>query len=129
MCTCKKKQSQRLSGGIGARMQAHELDKKAMLERMRMLKQDRARSRDEKYAGRAGPADVQEPAPAVLPAQPQPAQSPTAQSKERRWSVVCKRGSDASIGDWHMVGRDDLHSPHSCRPPCTSHTPARCTVS
>ncbi len=34
-----------------ARMQTHEIDKKAMHERMRMLKQGRARSRDAKYAG------------------------------------------------------------------------------
>ena len=121
MCTCKKKQSQRLSGGIGARMQAHELDKKAMLERMRMLKQDRARSRAEKYAGHAGPPDVQEPAEAVLASEA---------AGDSGWRVVGARFSDSSGAEWDMVGRDEhLHSPPSSRPPCTSRTRALCTVS
>jgi hypothetical protein len=101
-----------------------DMDKKAQQEkeeRMRMLKQQRARSRDEKYAGHAGPPDVQEPA-AVVQAVVQ------TDARERGWSVVCKRGSDAS--DWDMVGRDEhLHSPPSSRPPCTSRTRALCTVS
>ena len=102
-------------------MQPHEMDKKAAQERMRMLKQDRARSRAEKYAGRSGPPDVQEPAEAVLQADVQ------TDARERGWSVVCARGSDAS---WDMVGRDEhLHSPRSSRPPCTSRTRALCTVS
>jgi len=97
-----------------------DMDKKALREkeeRMRMLKQQRARSRDEKYAGHAGPPDVQEPA----------AVQAVVQTEAR---VVCKRGSDASAADWDMVGADEhLHSPPSSRPPCTSRTPARCTVS
>ena len=104
-------------------MQTHDIDKKAMQERMRMLKQHRTRSRDEKYAGRAGPPDVQEPAAVVLAVV-------QTDARERGWSVVCKRGSDASAGEWDMVGRDEhLHSPRSCRPPCTSRTRALCTVS
>ena len=104
-------------------MQRHEMDKKASQERTRMLKQGRMQSRDEKYAGRAGPPDVEEPA-AVVQAVVQ------TEARERGWSVVCKRGSDASAADWDMVGRDEhLHSPPSSRPPCTSRTPARCTVS
>ena len=48
-------------------MQTHEIDKKAAHERLRMLKQHRMRSRDEKQAGRAGPPDVvREPAEAVV---------------------------------------------------------------
>ena len=102
-------------------MQTHEIDKKAAHERLRLLKQERARCRDEKQAGRAGPPDVQEPAEAVL--QPEAA-------SEAGWSVVCKRGSDASHAEWDMVGRDEhLHSPQSCRPPCTARTRALCTVS
>ena len=105
-----------------------DMDKKAQQEkeeRMRMLKQQRARSRDEKYAGHAGPPDVQEPAAVV-----QAAVVVQTEARERGWSVVCKRGSDASGADWDMVGRDEhLHSPPSSRPPCTSRTQARCTVS
>ena len=102
-------------------MQTHDIDRRAMHERMKMLKQDRARSRAEKYAGRAGPPDVQEAA-EVVQAVVQ------TDARERGWSVVCKRGSDAS--DWDMVGRDEhLHSPPSSRPPCTSRTRALCTVS
>jgi hypothetical protein len=105
-------------------MQTHELDKKAMLERTRMLKQARARRRDDKHAGNAGPPDVQEPAEAAVHAAVQ------TDARERGWSVVGARGSDASAADWDMVGRDEhLHSPPSCRPPCTSRTQARCTVS
>ncbi len=99
----------------------HEMDGKAMREARRVLRQDRMRCRDEKYAGCAGPPDVQEPA-EVVQAVVQ------TDARERGWSVVCKRGSDAS--DWDMVGRDEhLHSPPSCRPPCTSRTRALCTVS
>ena len=99
-------------------MQTHDIDKRAMHERMRMLKQDRARSRAEKYAGHAGPPDVQEPAEAVLASEA---------AGDSGWRVVCARGSDAS---WDMVGRDEhLHSPPSSRPPCTSRTRALCTVS
>jgi hypothetical protein len=102
-------------------MQTHEMDKRAMRERMRMLKQHRMRSRDEKYAGRAGPPDVQEPAEAVLQ---------TEAASETECSVVRARRSEASTDEWDVVGRDEhLHSPPSCRPPCTSHTRARCTVS
>ena len=103
-------------------MQTHEIDKKAAQERLRLLKQGRMRSRDEKQAGRAGPPDVvQEPAEAVLQSEP---------ANERGWSVVGARRSDASTGDWDMVGRDEhLHSPGSSRPPCTARTQALCTVS
>ena len=102
-------------------MQPHDMDKRAMQERMRMLKQGRTQSRDEKYAGRAGPPDVQEPAEAVLASEA---------AGETGWRVVGKRGSDASTGGWDMVGRDEhLHSPPSSRPPYTSHTRALCTVS
>jgi hypothetical protein len=102
-------------------MQPQEMDSKAMREARRVLRQDRMRCRDEKYAGRAGPPDVQEAA-EVVQAVVQ------TDARERGWSVVCKRGSDAS--DWDMVGRDEhLHSPPSSRPPCTSRTRALCTVS
>ena len=106
-------------------MQTHEIDKKAAHERLRLLKQERARCRDEKQAGRAGPPDVvQEPA-AVVQAVLQPEAA-----NERGWSVVNARRSDASTGDWDMVGRDEhLHSPGSSRPPCTARTQALCTVS
>ena len=102
-------------------MQTHEMDKRAMRERMRILKQARMRSRDEKYAGRAGPPDVQEPAEAVV-------------SSEAAGDIECRvvgaRRSEASSAGWDMVGRDEhLHSPRSCPPPCTSHRRARCTVS
>ena len=101
-------------------MQTHEVDKRAMLERVRMLKRDRARSRDAKLAGQAGPADVDVQAPTEEELKAEAA-------RERGWSVVGARGSDAS---WDMVGRDEhLHSPGSCRPPCTFRTRALCTVS
>ena len=105
-------------------MQTHDIDKRAMHERMRMLKQDRARNRADKYAGRAGPPDVQEVVEVVQ------AVVLAEATDEGGWRVVCKRGSDASGADWDMVGRDEhLHSPPSSRPPCTSRTQARCTVS
>ena len=123
MWTCGVKNRIRCSVGGTLRdkhMQPHDMDKRAMQERMRMLKQGRTQSRDEKYAGRAGPPDVQEPAEAVV----------QTDARERGWSVVCKRGSDASAAEWDMVGRDEhLHSPRSSRPPCTSRTRALCTVS
>jgi hypothetical protein len=114
-----KTESACIKAWSGWHMQTHDIDKRAMHERIRMLKQGRARSRDEKYTDSARPPDVQEPAEAVLQDEA---------ARERGWSVVGKRGSDAS--DWDMVGRDEhLHSPPSSRPPCTSHTRALCTVS
>ena len=102
-------------------MQPHDMDKRAMQERMRMLKQGRTQSRDEKYAGRAGPPDVQEPAEAVLASEA---------AGDSGWRVVGARFSDSSGAEWDMVGRDEhLHSPPSSRPPCTSRTRALCTVS
>ena len=96
-------------------------DKKAMHERHRhaerVLKSGRARRRDDKYAGRAGPPDcagAEAREAAAAPAGPSPR--------------ACER--EESVGDWDIVGADEhLHSPPSCRPPCISHTQARCTVS
>jgi hypothetical protein len=101
-------------------------DKKVQHEQHRhaksALQRERARRRDEKYAGRAGPPDVQAPAEAVLAPEPDESPAPAALGAAAR--------SSAGIGDWQMVGRDEhSHSPGSCRPPCTSRTPARCTVS
>ena len=115
----KKTESACIKAGLRVRMQTHDIDKKAMQERMRMLKQHRTRSRDEKYAGRAGPPDCEEiqcetdTAPAVV--QPQ---------------VKTRQKREDSMAEWDIVGADEhLHSPRSSHPPCTCHTQARCTVS
>ena len=102
-------------------MQTMKTDSEARREARRVLRQDRMRCRDEKYAGRAGPPDVLEAAEALE------AVLQSEAARERGWSVVAARGSDSS---WDMVGRDEhLHSPRSCRPPCTARTRALCTVS
>ena len=113
----KKTESACIKSRLRVHMQAHELDKKAMRERIRMMKQDRMRSRDEKYAGRAGPPDCAE-----VPAAEEAAAATVELAPE------CERAE--SVGDWDVVGADEhLRSPLSCRPPCTSRTRARCTVS
>jgi hypothetical protein len=80
----------------------------------------RARCRDDKYAGRAGPPDCCE----VLVVDVDddlPDDVPVLQG-------VCE--ADDSVCGWDVVEKEqDLHSPRSCHPPCTSHTQARCTVS
>ncbi len=112
----------RISGG-GASEWVHMLcwDKKVMHERHRhaeiALKRGRTQRRDEKYAGRAGPPDCAE---AEAEAGPEAAADTLPRECER----------EESVGDWDVVGADEhLRSPRSCRPPCISHTQARCTVS
>ena len=113
----KKTESACIKSRLRVHMQAHELDKKAMQERMRMLKQHRMRSRDEKYAGRAGPPDYAEVEAEAEGAEP-------IEAAEVKIEVA------ESVGGWDMVdGEEDVHSPRSCHPPCTSRTRARCTVS
>ena len=85
----------------------------------RALQQERARCRDEKYAGRAGPPDCEDGTEAGAEAE---AEIET--EKEVNVEV------EGSVGDWDMVGGDEhVRSPRSCHPPCTSHRLARCTVS
>ena len=80
----------------------------------RALQKERARCRDEKYAGRAGPPDCAE----------VEAEAEAEIEKEVNVEV------EGSVGDWDMVGGDEhVRSPRSCHPPCTSHRLARCTVS
>ena len=105
-------------------MQAFEINKNVMQQRqekMHMLKQGRARRRDEKYAGRGGPPDCEE------------VQAETFVEAEVDENVSALAGECAReerAGDWDIVGADEhVHSPRSCRPPCTSRTHALCTVS
>ena len=96
-------------------------DKKVMHEKRRhaqgVLKRGRTQRRDEKYAGRAGPPDCAE-----VPAADEAAAATVELAPE------CER--EESVGDWDVVGADEhSRSPLSCRPPCTSRTRARCTVS
>ncbi len=97
------------------------LDKQAMHEKYkhakRGVKKDRTRSRDEKYAGRAGPPDCVE---VEWGAETEVVDVAEAEVHER----------EDSVADWDIVGGDEhLHNPGSCHPPCTSHRLARCTVS
>jgi hypothetical protein len=85
----------------------------------KVLQRERARCRDEKYAGQAGPPDCAE-----VEAEAE------AEGVETVQAVEVKVEKEESVGGWDMVGGDDhLHSPRSCHLPCTSHTRARCTVS
>ena len=82
----------------------------------KVLQRERARCRDEKYAGRAGPPDCAE----------VEAEAEIGTEKEAEVKVDV----EGSVGDWDMVGGDEhVRSPRSCHPPCTSHRLARCTVS
>ena len=82
----------------------------------KVLQRERARCRDEKYAGRAGPPDCAE--------VEEEAEIGTEKEAEVKVEV------EGSVGDWDMVGGDEhVRSPRSCHPPCTSHRLARCTVS
>ena len=71
-------------------MQPHEMDKKAMHERMRVLKQDRARNRAEKYAGRAG-----------LPTcRNRPRRCWRARPRATAGGASCARGAATRAGTW-----------------------------
>ena len=86
----------------------------------RALQKERARCRDEKYAGRAGPPDCAEVEAGVE----------TEIETEIETEEEVKVEVEGSVGDWDMVaGEEHLHNPGSCHPPCTSHRLARCTVS
>ena len=88
----------------------------------KVLQKERARCRDEKHAGRAGPPDCEE-AEAEVEAEAE-AEVEIETEKEVKVEV------EGSVGDWDMVGGDEhVRSPRSCHPPCTSHRLARCTVS
>ena len=104
-------------------MQAFWVDKKVMHEQhkhaQRVRDFGRMQRRDKKYAGEAGPPDCEEikceaeTAPTVV--------LPQVKTRQKR---------EDSMAEWDIVGADEhLHSPRSCRPPCISHTRARCTVS
>ena len=87
-----------------------------------VLKRGRTRRRDDKYAGRAGPPDC---AGEEAGRETEVGGGSVSVSE---WAGEC--ASEESVGDWDVVGADEhLHSPQSCRPPCISHTRARCTVS
>jgi hypothetical protein len=91
----------------------------------KVLQRERARCRDEKYAGQAGPPDCAE----------VEAETHVECVTQKETDVVeteMDRGSerDESVGGWDIVaGEEHLHSPDSSHPPCTSRTLARCTVS
>jgi len=90
----------------------------------KVSQRERTRSRDEKSAGLAGPPDCEE----------VEAEAETEAETEVRVELVSELGwgceKEESVGGWDIVAGDEhLHSPRSCHPPCTSHTPARCTVS
>ena len=100
------------------------LDKQAMHERhrhaKRAVKKDRTQSRDDKYAGRAGPPDCAEVDCAGETEAGEAVDVAEAEVNER----------EDSVAGWDIVGGDEhLHSPGSFPPPCTSRTRARCTVS
>ena len=107
-------------------------DKKAMQERQRHAKcvrqQDRTRCRAEKHGGRAGPPDCVE---VDAGAEEDAGGEEDVGGEEHAGAEVQERErQEDSAGGWDIVGRDEhVHSPPSCRPPCTSRTPARCTVS
>ena len=86
----------------------------------RALQKERARCRDEKYAGRAGPPDCAEVEAGVE----------TEIETEIETEEEVKVEVEGSVGDWDMVGGDEhVRSPRSCPPLCTYHRLARCTVS
>ena len=88
----------------------------------KVSQRERTRSRDEKYAGRAGPPDCAE-----VEAE---AWEDTEVAGEHASALAGACEREESVGGWDIVGGDEhLHSPRSCHPPCTSHTRARCTVS
>ena len=96
------------------------LDKQKQAKRA--AKRERARCRDDKYAGRAGPPDCEE-----VGAGLSPDEAADACAETETLTRECEK--EESVGDWDMVAGGDLHSPGSCPPPCTSHRLARCTVS
>jgi hypothetical protein len=79
----------------------------------RQVQRERMRRRDDKRAGRAGPPDVG--GVGVVAAQAAQAQAEADEAE--------------SVGGWDMLDGEDVRSPGSCHPPCTSRTPARCSVS
>ena len=84
----------------------------------RQVQRERMRRRDDKRAGRAGPPDAGEVQAAAW-----------VEEAEQAGEAVQAEETE-SVGGWDMVdGEGDVHSPGSCRPPCISHTRARCTVS
>ena len=104
-------------------MQAFWVDKRVTHEHhkhaQRVRDAKRTQSRDDKYAGRAGPPDCEE----------IKCETETAPAEVQAHVKTRKKREDSMV-DWDIVGRDEhVHSPPSCRPPCTSRTPARCTVS
>ena len=90
----------------------------------KVSQRERTRSRDEKYAGRAGPPDCEE----VEAEEETKTQEEVVSEHALKGGWGCER--EESVGGWDIVAGDEhLHSPRSCHPPCTSHTRARCTVS
>jgi uncharacterized membrane protein len=78
----------------------------------RVLQRDRARRRDEKYDGRAGPPDCAEVPEAV----------------ERCVcveTVTCGSQEQEMVGDWDVIGKDEIARVEEC-PRLSS---SRCTVS
>ena len=94
----------------------------------KVLQKERARCRDEKHAGRAGPPDCAE-AEAEVEIETEKGAEAEAEVEIETEKEV-KGEVEGSVGDWDMVGGDEhVRSPRSCHPPCTSHRLARCTVS
>ena len=77
----------------------------------RVLQRDRARRRDEKRAGRAGPPDCAE-----VPGPP-----------EMHSLVIAhvEPPEREAVGDWDVIGQDDIVSADACQRPFIT----RCTVS
>ena len=69
----------------------------------RVLQRDRARRRDEKRAGRAGPPDCSEvPGP----------------REEHTLVIACEEPPEREAGeDWDVVGQDDITSAEACERP------------
>ena len=90
----------------------------------KVSQRERTRSRDEKYAGWSGPPDCAE----VEAEAEEQAEVEIVVDRAAEFGWGCEK--EESVGDWDIVGGGEhLHSPRSCHPPCTSRTPARCTVS
>ncbi len=84
----------------------------------RQVQRERMRRRDDKRAGRAGPPDVGGVGVGVVNAQAAQAEAEADEAE-----------SVGGLHGWDMLDGEDVRSPGSCRPPCISRTPARCSVS
>jgi hypothetical protein len=85
----------------------------------RQVQRERMRRRDEKRAGRAGPPDV---------GGVGVGGSPEAKAAQAQ-AEADEAESVGGLHGWDMLDGEDVRSPGSCHPPCTSRTPARCSVS